>query len=178
MNNTYIYVGISGGIAVAVIIAVALLSSTTPESSLQQIINNKDCKGLANWEINNVYDDQINISTKLQGQAIVLSSECGVKAIKNMYGDSSSSSTSSSDDTTTPTQDNSNTVKQTTITSLEKKFDILQRVIDEKDCEKFQGIGADYTPEIRELMPEGLEDDMWDFNRNCNAIRWGLSPDN
>lgn len=76
---------ILGIICIAAVLAFASLSFTSTEINLDQIIENKDCKALQQWENNQLFDDNLNLSSEQITSLLKLDGECELKIIKNLF---------------------------------------------------------------------------------------------
>lgn len=83
----YVIVGIA---VVGIIALVAILSvSSITSMSLDQILKNKDCEALEKWGNEYLYDENLNLTNEQQKKIMSVGFECGMKAAKNIFSDSS-----------------------------------------------------------------------------------------
>ena len=84
--NKIVFVGVG---AAAILIVVAGLSfsfvSADPVSELKQILKNKDCVKLVEWEPN-LYKSDLNLSSELKQQAFSMAMQCELNALENVFG--------------------------------------------------------------------------------------------
>ena len=84
MNKLYIFAGIS--VVAIILIVVALSGPTVAVMSLDQILANKDCEALDKWGNEHLYDENLNLTNEQQKKIMSVGFECGMKAVKNMFG--------------------------------------------------------------------------------------------
>ena len=147
MQKVFIIAGIGIGIAVIATIAILSLSESSPEASLQQIVDNKDCAGFVKWEENNMFNESIELSPKLQEDAMKLYGECGVKALQNTFGSS------------TTTKTNEDPIKS------------LQQIIVDQDCQKFEQWTSQYKTDGIKNIPDELNEEKEKMHAKCLKSR-------
>ena len=83
--NKIVFVGV-GTAAILIVVAVGLSSvSADPVSELKQILKNKDCVKLVEWEPN-LYKSDLNLSSELKQQAFSMAMQCELNALENVFG--------------------------------------------------------------------------------------------
>ena len=83
--NKIVFVGV-GAAAILIVVAVGLSSvSADPVSELKQILKNKDCVKLVEWEPN-LYKSDLNLSSELKQQAFSMAMQCELNALENVFG--------------------------------------------------------------------------------------------
>ena len=83
--NKIVFVGM-GAAAILIVVAVGLSSvSADPVSELKQILKNKDCVKLVEWEPN-LYKSDLNLSSELKQQAFSMAMQCELNALENVFG--------------------------------------------------------------------------------------------
>lgn len=96
MNKNYIFVGV-GIVIVVIILAITLSQNSTVSMTLDEIIKNRDCKALHEWELDHSFDANLDITSKQMTEGVQLAMECTGKVLDNMMGISSSSQSAESD---------------------------------------------------------------------------------
>ena len=81
-NFTIIGIIITAGI-ISAFVSLLLLY---PETSLEQILQNRDCQALQKWENEHIYDDALELSSELKTKIFKLEMECESKAFENIFG--------------------------------------------------------------------------------------------
>ena len=78
------YLILIGGIVTVSVVAV-LLSMNSPSMTLDQIIQNRDCKALMEWEEEHMFDEDLQITKEQTVEGMKLGFECGIKALQNEF---------------------------------------------------------------------------------------------
>lgn len=86
MNKTYVLAGVGIISGIFLIAAIALQGSTmTTATTLEEIIQNKDCRGLEAWEEVHSFDDDLNLTDEQRSKGVKLSITCVDKATKDVF---------------------------------------------------------------------------------------------
>ena len=84
MNKNYIFIAV-GIIAVGLILAVVISSSSKVSSiTLDEIIKNKNCKALQEWELEHSFDENLKISSEQMSAGMSLALKCTGKMLDNI----------------------------------------------------------------------------------------------
>lgn len=83
-KNDFLIIGII--ITTGPILVFARLSLMSSETSMEQILKNKDCKALQKWEDEHIYDETLKPSSELRTRIFKMEMECGAKALENVFG--------------------------------------------------------------------------------------------
>jgi len=94
MNKNYVIVSI-GIISALIILFVVISGSTFTAITLDEIIKNKDCNGLMQWEEDHMFDNELDLTSKQISGGTQLAMECTGKALDNMFGNTESPSSDS-----------------------------------------------------------------------------------
>ncbi|MGY5149683.1 MAG: hypothetical protein ACW9W3_06440 [Candidatus Nitrosopumilus sp. bin_68KS] len=86
MNKTYVLAGAGIIAGIFVIAAIALQGSTmTTATTLKEIIQNKDCRGMEAWEEVHSFEDDLSLTDEQRSEGVKLSMKCMDDAKKSAF---------------------------------------------------------------------------------------------